>query len=176
MHCISGVQLILGLNGVIWVTADTKQPPEQAESSLVSDAQPAVSRDITVPERQAIARVANSIRALAKLYFSIHPTSIMDVYMVSLTARKSSATAGSSYPGTSLSCKASVIAGHFKLPRHVVARQTGLCNQQLLPGFSNCLTVILHFDSIALCSHGHQECIVESANSHNDTSAWTPDF
>ena len=95
MHRASGVQLILGLNGVIWVTADTKQPPEQAESSLVSDAQPAVSRDITVPERQAIARVANSIRALAKLYFSIHPASIMDVYMVSLTAHRSYASAAS---------------------------------------------------------------------------------
>lgn len=80
----TGVQLILGLNGVIWVTAESEQPPELAETSLVSDAQPAVIRDITVTQRQAIARVANCIRALAKLYFSISATAIMDVYTASL--------------------------------------------------------------------------------------------
>ena len=83
---MQGVQLILGLNGVIWVTAESEQSPELAETSLVSDAQPAVIRDITLPQRQAIARVANCIRALAKLYFSISATAIMDVYTVSYIA------------------------------------------------------------------------------------------
>lgn len=80
----TGVQLILGLNGVIWVSAGSKQPPEQANSPLVSEAQPVLVRDVSKAERQAIARVANCIRALAKLYFSIHPASIMSVYTASL--------------------------------------------------------------------------------------------
>ncbi len=84
--CIPGVQLILGLNGVIWVSAGIKQPPEKANASLVAEAQPTVVRDITQAERQAIARVANCIRALAKLYFSIHPASIMNVYTVRMDA------------------------------------------------------------------------------------------
>lgn len=56
--------------------------PELAETSLVSEAQPATVKSITEAERQACARVANSIRALAKLYFSIHPASILRVYQV----------------------------------------------------------------------------------------------
>ena len=75
----AGVQLILGLNGVIWVSAESKQTPEQA---LVSEAQPVLVTDVSKAERQAIARVANCIRALAKLYFSIHPASILSVYTV----------------------------------------------------------------------------------------------
>ncbi len=78
-----GVQLILGLNGVIWVSAESRQTPEQASSSLASEAQAALVRDVSKAERQAIARVANCIRALAKLYFSIHPASILSVYTVS---------------------------------------------------------------------------------------------
>ena len=84
-----GVQLILGLNGVIWVSAETKQMLEQANTSLISEAQPSAVRDITPAERQAIARIANCIRALAKLYFSIHPASIMSVYMVRLLKQSS---------------------------------------------------------------------------------------
>ena len=78
----AGVQLILGMNGIIWVTAQTQEAPELASSSLVSDAQPAAVRNITTAERQACARVANCIRALAKLFFSIHPESILRVYQV----------------------------------------------------------------------------------------------
>lgn len=77
-----GVQLILGLNGVIWVSAESRQTPEQASSSSASEAQAALVRDVSKAERQAIARVANCIRALAKLYFSIHPASILSVYTV----------------------------------------------------------------------------------------------
>ena len=76
------MQLILGLNGVIWVSAGSKQAPEQVSSSLASEAQPNLVRDVSKAERQAIARVANCIRALAKLYFSIHPASILSVYTV----------------------------------------------------------------------------------------------
>lgn len=78
-----GVQLILGLNGVIWVSAESSQTPEQASSTLASEAQPTLVRHVSKAERQAIARVANCIRALAKLYFSIHPASILSVYTVS---------------------------------------------------------------------------------------------
>lgn len=70
------------MNGVIWVTAQTQDSPAQADSSLVSDAQPAAVRNISATERQACARVANCIRALAKLYFSIHPEAILRVYQV----------------------------------------------------------------------------------------------
>ncbi|KAL3146314.1 hypothetical protein ABBQ32_003010 [Trebouxia sp. C0010 RCD-2024] len=80
----TGVQLILGLNGVIWVSAESKQPPEQANSPLVSEAQPVLVRDVSKAECHAIARVANCIRALATLYFSIHPASIISVYTASL--------------------------------------------------------------------------------------------
>lgn len=80
----AGVQLILGLNGVIWVSAESKQAPEQANSSL-AEAQPNFVRNVSKAERRAIARVANCIRALAKLYFSIHPASILSVYTVCTT-------------------------------------------------------------------------------------------
>jgi len=78
----AGVQLILGLNGVIWVSAESKQKPDQATDSVASEAQPNLVREVSKAERQAIARVANCIRALAKLYFSIHPASILSVYTV----------------------------------------------------------------------------------------------
>ena len=76
------MHLILGLNGVIWVSAESTHLPEQADSSLTSEAQPITVRDVSRAERQAIARAANCIRALAKLYFFIHPASILSVYMV----------------------------------------------------------------------------------------------
>ena len=78
----AGVQLILGLNGVIWVSAETKPAPEAPKLSIDSDTQPPAVRHVSQPERHAIARVANCIRALAKLFFSIHPTSILNVYTV----------------------------------------------------------------------------------------------
>ena len=80
--CDAGVQLILGLNGVIWVSAEVQKALEQDSGGLLSDAQPVTVRDVLPAERQAIARVANCIRALAKLYFSIHPASILSVYTV----------------------------------------------------------------------------------------------
>ena len=46
----------------------------------------AVIRDIALPQRQAVAMVANCIRALAKLYLSISATAIVDAYMVSYIA------------------------------------------------------------------------------------------
>ncbi len=81
----AGVQLILGLNGVIWVSAETTPSPEAPKPSMESDAQPPTVRNVSQAERHAIARVANCIRALAKLFFSIHPTSILSVYMVCTT-------------------------------------------------------------------------------------------
>lgn len=78
----AGVQLILGLNGVIWVSAESKQTPDQVNKSVASEAQPNLMREVSKAERQAIARVANCIRALAKLYFSIHPASILSVHTV----------------------------------------------------------------------------------------------
>ena len=81
----AGVQLILGLNGVIWVSAETKPAPEAPKLSIDSDAQPPAVRHVSQTERHAIARVANCIRALAKLFFSIHPTSILNVYTVCIS-------------------------------------------------------------------------------------------
>lgn len=81
MHA-AGVQLILGMNGVIWVTAQSPDAPEEANSSLVSEAQPATVKSITAAERQACARAANCIKALAKLYFLIYPEAILRVYQV----------------------------------------------------------------------------------------------
>ncbi len=78
----AGVQLILGLNGVIWVSAETTPAPEAPKPSMDSDAQPPTVRNVSQAERHAIARVAKCIRALAKLFFSIHPTSILNVYTV----------------------------------------------------------------------------------------------
>ncbi|DBA68417.1 TPA: hypothetical protein ACH3X2_013719 [Trebouxia sp. C0005] len=80
----TGVQLIIGLNGIIWVSAETKPAPEALKPSVDMDAQPSAVRSVSQAERHAIARVANCIRALAKLFFSIHPTSILNVYTASL--------------------------------------------------------------------------------------------
>lgn len=84
----AGVQLIIGLNGIIWVSAETKPAPEALKPSVDMDAQPSAVRSVSQAERHAIARVANCIRALAKLFFSIHPTSILNVYTVCTTCYK----------------------------------------------------------------------------------------
>ena len=118
----AGVQLILGLNGVVWVSVEVKLAPQLANASLLSDAQPAKVRDIAKSEREAIARVSNCIRALAKLYFSIHPTSIMNVYSVGVRQQVNSSANRGRYPRLA----GSSLPDHHCIDCHVTCRPLGV--------------------------------------------------
>lgn len=69
-----GVDIIFGLNGSIWVAPEGQRGTEAGgqEADKISTTEGA--------SRAAVCRVANAVRALAKLYLLIHPTSIMEVY------------------------------------------------------------------------------------------------
>ncbi|KAI8387482.1 exosome component 2-like protein [Blakeslea trispora] len=77
-----GVDLVLGLNGYIWVhkkfqglNADDTDPTVQYTH---------VNDEITLEERETIARVSNCISALAKQYMHINDTIIVYTYEASL--------------------------------------------------------------------------------------------
>jgi len=73
-----GVDLILGLNGYIWVSKHVKQSEQEGEEGF--DAEAVYSNknnDIDVATRTAIARVSNIIRALAR-----HSIPLTDVLLV----------------------------------------------------------------------------------------------
>jgi len=77
---LSGIDLILGLNGLVWVSPHVPRgedggplAPQTAE-----DTPPRPSAEARV----ACCRVAMAVRALAKLYLAIVPLSITDAYQV----------------------------------------------------------------------------------------------
>ncbi len=73
-----GVDLILGLNGLIWVSPHI---PRGDDGTPLYD--PATGPPPPSPEqRAAAARVANAARALARLYLPLAGPTIQDVYEV----------------------------------------------------------------------------------------------
>ncbi|KAL2650698.1 hypothetical protein R1flu_018826 [Riccia fluitans] len=89
-----GVQLILGCNGYVWISA---VPPSSSEMEI--DQKPADSEsrqpgagtsegqnvEITRDLRVRICRIANAVRVLGACGFMIHPDSIVDTYEASLS-------------------------------------------------------------------------------------------
>jgi exosome complex component RRP4 len=67
-----GVDVILGMNGFVWVTLPLDRGIDDNENG--------VSRE----DREKIARVAQAVRALGKLYFMIHRASIVGAYDLSV--------------------------------------------------------------------------------------------
>lgn len=67
-----GVDVILGMNGFVWVT----QPLDRN----IEDTDDSVSRE----DREKISRVAQAVRALGKLYFMVHRASIVGAYDLSV--------------------------------------------------------------------------------------------
>ncbi|KAG0326779.1 exosome non-catalytic core subunit rrp4, partial [Podila humilis] len=77
-----GVDVILGLNGYIWVSAHVPQSLDEIDTEQVYSNKN--KDDITPVDREAIARVANSIRALAQETMYINDTIISFAYEASL--------------------------------------------------------------------------------------------
>jgi exosome complex component RRP4 len=67
-----GVDVILGMNGFVWVTLPLDRGIDDNDNS--------VSRE----DRERIARVSQAVRALGKLYFMIHRASIVGAYDLSV--------------------------------------------------------------------------------------------
>ena len=69
-----GVDVILGNNGYVWLSAPTPTPQPDAGDA------PRVTRDVSAVERERICRVRNCIVALSRVSVPIYAASIMDVY------------------------------------------------------------------------------------------------
>ncbi|KAJ1976060.1 Exosome complex component rrp4 [Dimargaris cristalligena] len=76
-----GVDVILGLNGYIWVS---KHVDPQAIEANPEEVYSNVNDPITAEERTNVARVANCIRALSRQFIHIHDTAIVYAYEASL--------------------------------------------------------------------------------------------
>ncbi|KAG0301902.1 exosome non-catalytic core subunit rrp4 [Dissophora globulifera] len=82
-HSLScGVDVILGLNGYIWVSAHVSQDLEEIDTEQVYSNKN--KEDITPADRESIARIANCIRALAQNFVFINATIISFAYEASL--------------------------------------------------------------------------------------------
>ncbi|KAK3828096.1 MAG: hypothetical protein J3Q66DRAFT_276604 [Benniella sp.] len=81
-HSLScGVDVILGLNGYIWVSAHVPQNLDEIDTEQVYSNK---NKDITPTDRGSIARVASCIRALAEDLIFINDTIISFAYEASL--------------------------------------------------------------------------------------------
>ncbi|KAF8975834.1 exosome non-catalytic core subunit rrp4 [Entomortierella lignicola] len=82
-HSLScGVDLILGLNGYIWISAHVPQNLDEIDTEQVYSNKN--KEDITPNDRESIARVANCIKALAQEFIFINDTIISFAYEASL--------------------------------------------------------------------------------------------
>jgi hypothetical protein len=72
----AGVDLILGLNGLVWVSPQVPRGPDGAPLAA------AAAASTTKEQREACVRVAAAIRALAALYLQVYPDSVADTYQV----------------------------------------------------------------------------------------------
>jgi len=82
-HSLSmGVEIILGNNGYVWLHA-TDPVPSSTENSENVDSK-RLLREVSVAERERVARVSNSIVALSRVGCAIHVPTIMEVYSQSI--------------------------------------------------------------------------------------------
>jgi hypothetical protein len=79
----AGVDLVLGLNGLVWVCPHVARGPDGAPVQPQTAAgAAAAAASITRAQREACVRVAGAIRALAALYLPIYPDAILDTHQV----------------------------------------------------------------------------------------------
>lgn len=90
----TGVDLILGCNGLLWVQPHIEEPTQApvppeghaagSNGSAEEQAQGSRQGSLVFSRHQleVVARIGNSIRALASAYLAIYPTTIMDTYQV----------------------------------------------------------------------------------------------
>jgi len=77
------VDIILGLNGNIWISQSDKELNNE-ENNINFEDEIRKIKTISPEVRECISRVRNSIVALNQIFSSIHPDSIMEVYQASL--------------------------------------------------------------------------------------------
>lgn len=75
------VDIILGVNGYIWITQTLSEEEQEKKDAQGSDYSPP---PIDIETRKRMIRVRNSILALSKNFLPIHPDTIIDVYKQSL--------------------------------------------------------------------------------------------
>ncbi|KAJ9527697.1 hypothetical protein QJQ45_025976, partial [Haematococcus lacustris] len=86
---VIGVSVILGCNGLLWVSPTPPPPPAALTPGLLTGGQGGEAVAVPPPDWQpsrqqleAVVRVGNAIRALARCYLPIYATTIMDAYEV----------------------------------------------------------------------------------------------
>ncbi|KAJ9526934.1 hypothetical protein QJQ45_025359 [Haematococcus lacustris] len=84
---VIGVSVILGCNGLLWVSPTPPPPPAALTPGLLTSGQSGEAVAAPPPDWQpsrqqleAVVRVGNAIRALARCYLPIYATTIMDAY------------------------------------------------------------------------------------------------
>lgn len=85
-----GVEVILGLNGFVWV----QEAPLEKEGPPGPDGRPTLLEPeegvpntytpVTIAGRERVARVRNSIMALARMCMPVYSATIVDVYLASV--------------------------------------------------------------------------------------------
>lgn len=76
-----GVDLILGLNGYIWVSKHVKEQDQEGEEGFDAEAVYSnVNDEIDEPTRTAISRVTNIIRVLASHFVPLTDTVLLEMY------------------------------------------------------------------------------------------------
>ncbi|KAL6746744.1 hypothetical protein V8C86DRAFT_2933301 [Haematococcus lacustris] len=88
---VIGVSVILGCNGLLWVSPTPPPPPAALTPGLLTGGQGGEAVAVLSPDWQpsrqqleAVVRVGNAIRALARCYLPIYATTIMDAYELAL--------------------------------------------------------------------------------------------
>jgi KH domain len=83
------VDIIAGLNGLVWVSPHVPQSedgvPQQQQQQQQQRQQPPPLAGVSEPsrtQREAVARVAGAVRALAALMLQIYPDAIREAYVV----------------------------------------------------------------------------------------------
>jgi len=82
------VEVLLGCNGFVWVGAPSaatapRETEIRREPSAAPDNAPDDVSAMHPAQRENVSRIANAIRALAELFLTISPTSILDVFKAS---------------------------------------------------------------------------------------------
>jgi len=87
MSLSCGVDVILGMNGYVWISASAVAPsngqaPATAQSKTEAELAP-VQRPTDADSRERVCRIRNSILALSKMHIAIYKETILDVYLES---------------------------------------------------------------------------------------------
>lgn len=79
-----GVEVILGMNGYIWVQEAPVDVPRSKTVREEEEGMPTTYTPVTTAGRERVCRVRNSILALARMFMPIYHATITDVYLASV--------------------------------------------------------------------------------------------